>query len=120
MAILKIIQHNVLSWTFLRRNELSNIYLEDSDIILINAHGRSDHQIIKIYEYQTYQKNQTNGIHNGVAIAIKNNIKRKIIDDLDESYLVCIVTQICLTYVWEPATNHHEDRPYLWKTSGLY
>lgn len=26
MAILKIIQHNVLAWTYLRRNELFNMY----------------------------------------------------------------------------------------------
>lgn len=74
--MLKIIHHNVLSWTFQRRNELYNVYVEENpDIILINAYGRSDEQRIKLYGYQTYQTNISNNEHDGVAIAIKNGIK---------------------------------------------
>lgn len=93
MAPLKIIQHNVLSWTFLRRNELSNIYkMEDPDVILVNAHGRKDTERIKIYGYNVYQTNETNMEHDGAAIAVKQGIQHKLIDDLEENYLTCTIS----------------------------
>lgn len=83
----------MLSWTYLRRNELYNAYREvDPDIILINAHGRSDIQRIKLYGYQAYQKNLSQGEHDGAAIAIRNNITYIIIDEVEESYLACIIS----------------------------
>lgn len=37
---LKIMQHNVRSWTYHRKYELANYYREeDPDTILINSHG---------------------------------------------------------------------------------
>lgn len=85
---LKIIQHNVLAWTFNRRNELSNIYRSlDPDIILINAHGLRNSERLKIFQYNIYQRNASNELHAGVAIAVKIGIKHQIIDDLEEDYL---------------------------------
>lgn len=55
LKTLKIIQHNVLSWTFQRRNELYNTYQsEDPDIILINLHGRKTEEKIKLFNYIVY------------------------------------------------------------------
>lgn len=85
---IKIIQHNVLSWTFARRNELYNIYRSiDPEIILINSHGRKDEERIKIYNYNVYQRNAQNENNAGVAIAIKRNIEHQIIDDLEGDFL---------------------------------
>lgn len=87
-STLRILQHNVLSWTSVRKNELYNIYKDiDPDILLINSHGKKDSERIKIFQYQVYQKNYTEELHDGVAIAIKNGIRHTIIDDLDENYL---------------------------------
>ena len=54
---LKVIQHNVLAWTYRHQIELCNYYqLIDPDVILINATGRNDQQRIKIFNYNVYQK----------------------------------------------------------------
>lgn len=83
-----ILQHNVLAWTYARRNELHNIYQSiDPDVILINAHGMKEDQRIKLFQYIVYQKNTTNELHAGVAIAIKRTINHTIIDDLEEDFL---------------------------------
>lgn len=85
---LKIVQHNVLAWTFNRRNELYNIYRNiDPDIILINAHGRKNEEIIKLFNYNVHQRNTRNENNAGVAIAIKRNIDYQIIDDMEEDFL---------------------------------
>lgn len=91
---IKIIQHNVLAWTFERRNELYNIYRSlDPDIILLNAHGRKDTERIKLFNYNVYQRNVQNENNAGVAIAIKRNVEHEIIDDLDDDFLaVKIIT----------------------------
>lgn len=104
---LKIIQHNVQAWTFDRKNELYNSYQqEDPDIILINSHGRKDEEKIKIFNYTVYQRNQFNEAHDGVAIAIKNNIQHRLIDELDENYLAVIITttlgEICVATGYQP------------------
>ena len=47
---IKIVQQNVLKWTFHRRNELSNLYLKmDPDVILLNETGMTDRERIKIF-----------------------------------------------------------------------
>lgn len=90
---LKIVQHNVLAWTFNRRNELFNIYRTlDPDIILINAHGRKNEERIKLFNYNVYQRNSLNENNAGVAIAIRINLKHQIIDDLEDDFLALKVT----------------------------
>lgn len=85
---LKIVQHNVLAWTFQRKNELYNIYRTiDPDIILINAHGRKNEERIKLFTYNVYQRNTENEINAGVAIAVKHNLDHQIIDDLEGDFL---------------------------------
>lgn len=96
MNTIKIIQHNVLKWTYSRANELSNYYASISpDVILINATGVRDDTNMKIYTYKVYQRNARNEDHAGVAIAIKNNIQHKIISNFNEDFLaVQIQTEI--------------------------
>ena len=55
---LKIIEHNVIKWTFSRRNELYNYYkTEDPDVVLLNSTGILDTEKIKIYQYNVHQRN---------------------------------------------------------------
>lgn len=88
MTRLQIIQHNVLRWTKERAHELTNTYREfDPDIILINSHGKPETERIKIYTYNTYTSNKSGEANDGVAIAVKNNIKHKVIDDFQAEVL---------------------------------
>ena len=88
MESLKIIQHNVLAWTKMRANELYNTYVTyDPDVILINSTGRKQVEQIKIYQYNVYQRNYKNEDNAGIAIAVKKNIKHKILDDFQEDLL---------------------------------
>ena len=88
MEQILVIQHNVLKWTFSRRNELYNYYQkEDPDIILLNSTGVTNEQKIKIYNYTVYQRNYLAEEHAGVAIAIKDTIKHKIIESFNEDAL---------------------------------
>ena len=94
---LTIVQHNVLSWGGSRRLQLANMYLEiNPDIILINAHGRSNEQRMKIFPYDIYQRNdQISGEpqNDGVAIAVKRNLRYRILDDfVDEVMAVTVET----------------------------
>ena len=88
LSTIKIIQHNVLKWTFARRNDLSNLYMTtDPDIILLNSTGLRDDIRIKIFNYKVYQQNRLGEDHAGVAVAVRKNIKHTIIDDLEEDAL---------------------------------
>ena len=81
MEDIKIIHHNVLKWTGNRASELYNIYrLYDPDLILLNSTGKKQEEKIKLFGYKVYQKNYYNENSAGIAMAIKPNIKHKIID----------------------------------------
>ena len=95
LSTIKIIQHNVLKWTFARRNELSNLYMTtDPDIILLNSTGQRDDNRIKIFNYNVYQRNRLREDNAGVAVAVRKNIKHSIIDDLEEDALAVRVETI--------------------------
>lgn len=48
---------------------------------------------IKIFNYTVYERKTESGQqHDGVAIAIKHNIKHIIVDDLEENYLAIEIT----------------------------
>ena len=88
MHTFKILQHNVHTLTFRRKNELYNTYAEiNPDIILLNSTGTSDNNRIKFYTYNVYQKNKNSEPSAGVAIAIKQNIKHRILDEFSENML---------------------------------
>ena len=85
---IKIVQQNVLRWTFHRRNELSNLYLKmDPDLILLNETGMTDRETIKIFNYNIQQKNKESEDHAGVAIGIKRGISYQLLDDFQEDTL---------------------------------
>ena len=45
---IKVIQHNVLKWTYVRGNKLSNYFQkENADVILMNSTGIPDQTRIK-------------------------------------------------------------------------
>ena len=88
METLNIVQHNVMTWTTLRANELYNIYQKiDPDIILLNEVGKRDEKRFKIFGYNTHMRNIENENFAGIAIAIKKNIKYKIIDEYNYDLL---------------------------------
>ena len=85
---LVILQHNVLHWSRERRNELNNNYRDsDPDVILINSHGQKDCEKVKLFGYKVYQSNKSGEMNDGIAIAVKGNIKHKIIDDFEEEFM---------------------------------
>lgn len=107
---LKVLQHNVLAWTFQKRNEFCNLYrLEDPDVILLNEHGRKEDERIKIFNYEVYQRNHRNELHAGVAIAVKKGIEHTILDDYDEDYLAVKVATslgpIIISTGYQPPRN---------------
>ena len=88
VTTLKIIQQNVLKWTFQRRNELTNLYLQmNPDVILLNSTGVKENEKIKIFNYNVYQKNKLNEDNAGVAIAIKRELIHQVLDDYEEDVL---------------------------------
>ena len=86
----------MLCWTRDRTNELSNTYLRlNHDIYLLNSTGITNNTRFKLYTYKTYQKNTANEQHAGIAIAIKQNIPHKLIDNFtDDTLAIQINTDI--------------------------
>ena len=83
---LKLILHNVNTWTPARVNELSNYFnREQPDIILINDIGNNNN--IKIFNYNVHTKNFQNELHAGVAVAVRENIRYHILDDFIDNIL---------------------------------
>lgn len=83
-----IIQHNVLHWSFQRRNELCNYYGSiNPEIILLNSTGIEDDAKIKIFNYRVYQANSSGENNSGTAIAVRRDVPHKIIDDIGEDIL---------------------------------
>ena len=88
MNQITIIQHNVLKWSKVRANELTNIYYQyNPDILLLNATGLKQFEQLKIYQYNVHQKNYLNENHAGIAIAVRKNIKYKLHDDTTDDIL---------------------------------
>ena len=90
MEMIKIIQHNVLSLTFNRKNELYNSFAKHNpDVILLNSTCalNTDTDKIKWFTYKVYQRNYANENHAGVAICIKYDIQYKIIDNFEQDTL---------------------------------
>lgn len=104
---LKILQHNVQAWTYNRRYELANYYAEeDPDVILINSHGLTNDNKIKLLNYDVYSRNTRNEYHDGAAIAVKRALKYTIGENNIDNYLdVTIQTtlgDICIATGYQP------------------
>ena len=108
-----VLQHNVLHWTKKRRYGLANAYLKVApDILLLNAHGCTDAQRMKIFPYVIYQQNESGRKHDGVAIGVRRDIPHTITRDfLSETMAVTIDTaqgKLTLATSYLPPS-----RPYL-------
>ena len=111
-STLKIIQHNVLHWRT-RNTGLSNIYRQyDPDIILINSHGLTNEQSLKIPGYRIHRKSTTNNQHDGTAIAIKHRLQHKLYDDFISDLLAIDVMtmtgKVTIATLYQPPS-----RPYI-------
>ena len=85
---IKVIQHNVLKWTFAKWNEFSNIYMRHNpEVILLNSTGVNENSIIKIFQYNVYQRNVRNEGHAGIAIAVRRDVQHRLLDDFQEDML---------------------------------
>ena len=59
MEQIKVIQQNIIKWTPKRWNELFNLYSkENPEVIILNATGITDEEIVKIYGYKLCQRNK--------------------------------------------------------------
>lgn len=107
---LKVLQHNVLRWTWQREFELTNLYaLEGLDVILLNSHGerKKDTENIKLFNFHVYQNNPTGDQHDGAAIAVKSSISHIIINNLEEVFLPVIIhttlgEEVCIATGCQP------------------
>ena len=85
---MKIIQHNVQSWSFNSRNELSSYYqMEDPNIIPLNSTCQMDQNHIKMFGYNVHQRNARNMNHAGIMIVIKRIIRYKLLGDFQDDLL---------------------------------
>ena len=82
MDTIKVIQHNVLKWTKERASECYNSYIQSKpDILLLNSTGIKDLEPMNIFGYNVHKKNYLNEDHAGIAIAVKKDIKYKLLDN---------------------------------------
>ena len=78
---LKIIQHNVRKWSTNKFSIINAYSKENPDVILINSHGMMNEERIKMWNYDVHQVNKNNEDHRGAAIAVRCNLKYKLIDN---------------------------------------
>ena len=93
MESLKVIQLNVLAWTFHRSKEIgSYIQAENADVVLLNSTGVLDPDRIKIFGYNIHSKNKYQERQSGIAIAVRKNIIHQLLDDFIEDVLAIKVS----------------------------
>ena len=112
---LKVIQHNVQNWQT-KRHALTNVYLQENPhILLLNSHGLIDDQTLKIQNYNIHINNKDNEQHNGTAVAIRRDIKYKLLEDFYSDMLgVTIETKegpIHLITTYIPPRHQHIHYP---------
>ena len=87
MEELVILQHNALNWKT-RSHELMNIYNKTNpEVILLNSTCLKQNERLKMFNYNTYQRNIKDELHAGIAIAIRKDIKHRILDDTTDDLL---------------------------------
>ena len=85
---IKIMQHNVHHWSRERAIELCNYCRrENPDIILLNSIGIGTQDKLNICNYNVTKGNIFNEMQAGVAVAVKKDIKYRIIDDFTDDIL---------------------------------
>lgn len=86
MTSLRILLYNVLHWQT-RKNEFLTSMPPTPDVILINSHGLNDSERLKIFSYNTYQRNKSRERADGVALAVKKGLQHRIINDFDHEFM---------------------------------
>ena len=81
MNNITIIQHNVNTFTNKKFNLINTYRQINPDIILLNHTALKNNTPLHIQGYMTYTKNTQNLTNRGTAIAIKQCLAHKIIDD---------------------------------------
>ena len=83
-----MVSHNVLHWVYPRKVELVNMYHAlKPDVILLQAHGLPAHLPLKIAGYTVYCRNRSGLEHDGVAVAVKRDLRHQILDDFDQEFM---------------------------------
>jgi len=103
----------VLKWTSIRANELTNCYSKDDpDVILLNSTGNLINKKIHIFNYNINYKNSYSEDYAGIAIAVKKNIKYKLLEISEEDMLAIEINTvkgpIIIATMYQPPR-----RPYL-------
>ena len=106
-----ILQHNTTSWKANKYNHYNVYRQHDPDIILLNETGVKDIEEIKIFQYICYKTNHSNETHDGVAIAIKKNLKHKLLK-VDSNNCICIQLETSLGPINIATTYLPPRRPY--------
>lgn len=111
---IKVLQHNVLHWRT-RKFDLTNTYKHlDPDIILINSHGLKNSEPFKIHGYITHKKNSSNTHTDGTAIAIKQELKYRIIDffaDILAAEIKTSTGKIMIATLYQPPSRDYIPIP---------
>ena len=81
MEAITVLQHNIQHWNTHKQSILLNIHSTNPDIVLINSHGLRDTDTMKIPNYTTHKINSSQEMSDGSAIAIRNNIPYRLLDD---------------------------------------
>lgn len=113
MDVITILQHNVIKWIAPRKHELVNYYQTVTpDVILINSTGVPDSNRIKLYPYNVVQRNIMGEESAGVAIALRRNLRYKIIDDFQDDFLA-VEIETTDGPLWIATTYSPPRRPQL-------
>lgn len=121
---LKIIQHNVLNWNS-QKNNLNNIYSNlDPDIILINSHGLNKSTPLKIFNYIVHKRNNSEELHDEVAVAIKQGINYQLLDEFNDEF-IAIKTDtslgpIVIATTYLPPRRNYLPLPDMYKLANFH
>ena len=87
----------------------------NADIILINSHGTPNNEPMKIHGYAVHRRNTTNSNTDGTAIAVKNTIQHRLIDDfISDTLAVQLETttgKIILATLYQPPARNYIPTP---------
>ncbi|MPC80856.1 hypothetical protein E2C01_075449 [Portunus trituberculatus] len=85
--------HYVLNWRTNKNSVIDSFLKSNPEIILINSHGITDTDPIKIPGYTVLKINSSGEQQNGSAIAIKKKHNHKLIDDFITNILAIHLDQ---------------------------
>ena len=85
---LNVVSHNVQHWKQPRKTQLLNMYREmNADIYLLQSHGMPADRPLKIAGYTVYSRNRSGEANDGVAIAVRRNLRHEVLDNFDQEFM---------------------------------